>query len=297
MSYDLFFRSRNKDSRFSGDDFVGHFTDRPHYQVSATQAMYTNEDSGVYFSFDYNTDPVDDPEADASLLPVAFNLNFFRPHPFALEAEPEVAAFVRAFDLTVSDPQTDGMGDGEYSREGFLRGWNHGNAFGYRAIGSQHHERKFLTLPSARLEAAWRWNLDREARQRATGDDAFVPRIMFLDMNGEVLTTVAWGDGIPILLPVVDVILVARQQLAPRGWFRAKPDVVVVPWREIEPLAHRFRKADGALECFELFYEATPADIERLIREKQPPSSMPTGVAFDQVLDHELMEQGGGENP
>jgi hypothetical protein len=297
MSYDLFFRSRNRDSRFSGDDFVRHFTDRPHYEFSATQAMYTNEDSGVYFSFDYNADTADDPEADASLLPVAFNVNFFRPHPFALEAEPEVAAFVRAFDLTVSDPQTNGMGEGEYSREGFLSGWNHGNAFGYRALGSQYRDRKVLTLPSARLEAAWRWNVDREARQRATGEDAFVPRIMFLDMNGEVLTAVAWGDGIPILLPIVDVILVGRHELAPRGWFRAKHDVVVVPWQEMELLARRFRKADGAFACFELFYESTPADIEQLIREKQPPSSMPTGVAFDQVLDRELMAQSEREHP
>jgi hypothetical protein len=298
MSYDLFFRSRNTDSRFSSDDFVRYFTDRPHYQVSATQAMYTNEDSGVYFSFDYNADPVDAEEAaDPAVLPVAFNLNYFRPHPFALEAEPEVAGFVRAFDLTVSDPQTGGMGDGEYSKEGFLSGWNHGNAFGYRAIGTQQQERMFLTLPAARIEAAWRWNLDREARQHATGDHAFVPRIMFLDVNGELLTTVAWGDGIPILLPVVDVILVARQQLAPRGWFRAKPDVVMITWPEIEPLARRFQRADGALECFELFYDATPADIERLIRDKPPASMMPTGVAFDQVLDQELMVQSGEENP
>ena len=34
-----------------------------------------------------------------SLFPVSFNLNYFRPHVFSLEAEPELAAFVESFDL------------------------------------------------------------------------------------------------------------------------------------------------------------------------------------------------------
>jgi hypothetical protein len=289
MSYDLYFRSRNKDSRFAREDFVRHFTGRPRYQVKDDQAWYGNEDSGVYFGFDYLEN--DDDEADASLLPVAFNLNFFRPHPFALEAEPEVAAFVRAFDLTVSDPQLSGMGDGEYSKEGFLSGWNHGNAFGYQAIASRDPKQKLSTMPAARIEAAWRWNFDREARQAAMGDNAFVPLLFFLDVNGEIQTGVAWGDGIPILLPVVDLVLVARQRLAPKGWFRSKQDIVVFPWTEIEPIAKRFRKAAGAAECFELFYAETPADIDQVIREKQPPKVMPTAVTFDKVLDRELIEQ------
>jgi hypothetical protein len=295
VSYDLFFRSRNKEARFSREDFVRHFTDRPHYQVKDDQAWYGNQDSGVYFTFDYNDRTEaqeEDDETDASLLPVAFNLNYFRPHPFALEAEPEVAAFVRAFDLTVSDPQMSGMGDdGEYSREGFLSGWNHGNAFGYQAIGGQDPTLKFSTMPAARIEAAWRWNFNREARQAATGEGAFVPLMFFLDVNGEIQTGVAWGDGIPILLPAVDLVLVARQRLAPKGWFRSKQDIVVFSWKEIEPIAQRFRKAEGALECFELFYQDTPADIDQVIREKQPPKALPTAVTFDKVLDRELVEQ------
>ena len=293
MSYDLFFRARSADARFSRDDFARHFTGRPHYQVTDSQAWYANEDSGVYFSFDYqepSAEPAVDEPPDPSLLPVAFNLNYFRPHPFGLEAEPEVAAFVRAFDLTVSDGQIDGMGEGEYSSEGFLRGWNKGNSFGFEAITSADSSRKHLTLPSAQLEAVWRWNLGREARQNAIGEAAFVPQIMFLDAGDAIQTAVVWGDGIPILLPVVDTVLAPRQKLAPRGWLRSKPDVVVFSWQEVEPIARRFRNAGGEPACFELFYEATPPDIERIIRDKQPPATLPTGVAFDHVLNRELID-------
>lgn len=290
MSYDLIFRLRSADSRFSRDDFVRYFTGRPHYEVKELQAWYSNEDSGVYFVFEYDDSESED-EIGTSLLPVTFNLNYFRPHPFGLEAEPEVAAFVREFDLTVSDPQISGMGDGEYSREGFLRGWNTGNAAAYWVIASREPAERFLTLPSSRIEALWRWNFGRQVRQKEVGDAAFVPRIFFLDASGEVQTGVIWPDGIPVLLPVVDVVVVLRQRLAPRRWFRSKDDIVVFSWCELEPIVRRFPKASGDLECYELFYEAAPVDIERVIREKQPPTEMPKGVAFDQVLDRELIEQ------
>jgi hypothetical protein len=298
VSYDLFFRSRSPDSPFSRDDFVRHLTGRSRYQVKESQAWYSNEDSGVYFAFDYSVrdeDPGAEDESDSSLIPVAFNLNYFRPHAFGLEAEPEVAAFVRAFNLRVSDPQMSGMGDGEYSAEGFLSGWNASNAFGYRTIVSQDLEQTFLTLPSSRIKALWRWNFDREERQNEIADTAFVPRIFFFDAGGKVQTGVAWGDGIPILLPSVDLVLAPRQRLAPRSWFRSKEDIVVFSWPELDSILRPFRKRSGELDSFELFYEATPTEIERVFRAKPPPPDMPKGVAFDQILDRELLEQARGQ--
>src|SRR5271168_4683376 len=116
MSYDLHFRSRFPDFRFTLDNFVDYFKVRPRYEIKGSQAWYSNGESGVYFSFEFNEqneqngDSGATDETDSKLFPVSFNLNYFRPHPFGLEAEPEAAAFVREFDLTVSDPQTSGMG-------------------------------------------------------------------------------------------------------------------------------------------------------------------------------------------
>jgi hypothetical protein len=300
MSYDLYFRLRAPERSFSKEDFARYFSGRKLCEVKDSQAWYSNEVSGVYFSFDFQepgaeSDPAHD--ADPARLPVSFNLNYFRPHPFALEAEPEVAAFVAQFDLTVSDPQTSGMGDGEYSREGFLRGWNAGNAFAYRALLSHDAAQPVLTLPAAQIEASWRWNFDRNGRQAQIGDTVFVPRIFFFDVDGEARTGVAWGDAVPIFLPLVDLVLVPRQRLAPRRWRRAKEDIVVFTWAELEPSIRDFQPMGGEPDCYELFYAAAPPEIERVIREKRPPAELPKGLAFDQVLVRELVEQARAQQP
>ena len=124
MSYDLFF----VEPKVTLEQFSEYFSDRKRYRVENAQAWYENEDTGVYFSFDYSNEREEDPDAPDGN--VAFNMNFFRPHYFALEAEPEVQSIVNHFGFRVFDPQTHGMDDGPYSSDGFFAGWNHGNRFG-----------------------------------------------------------------------------------------------------------------------------------------------------------------------
>jgi len=71
----------------------------------------------VYFYFNFaektavDTGQSDDESLDETLdYPIAFNLNYYRPSFFVLEAEPEVTALVRQFGLVVMDPQMQGMG-------------------------------------------------------------------------------------------------------------------------------------------------------------------------------------------
>jgi hypothetical protein len=293
MSYDLFFRSR-RDLKLSRSDFERYFGQRPNYELNGKQACYSNDDSGVYFVFEYaegNSNGEQEEPMDSSLLPISFNLNYYRPHIFGLEAEPELAAFVAHFDLTVSDPQMGGMGDGEYSKDGFLKGWNAGNDFGYLAILKNDRPQKILTMPSATIEVLWRWNYQRRARQEELGDRVFVPRIFFIDAGGMVRTTVAWADGIPILLPEVDFVIVPRQRLAPRRWFRSRQDIVVLEWSELEAILPRFPIVAGEINYYQLYYSATPADIERMIRQKPASDSISGGVTIDQILDRELVEK------
>jgi hypothetical protein len=297
VSYDLFFRSRFRNRAISRADFAGFFQGRPHYELEDSQAFYSNEDTGTYFAFDYSDPdgtPGDENGVDPSLLPVSFNLNYFRAHVFGLEAEPEVAAFVKRFDLLVSDPQMSGMGDGEYSRQGFLDGWNEGNQFGYRAIVSQDPAQKLLTLPAAQIEACWQWNLNRATRQGRLEFDGFVPLIFFFEAAGQVRTAVIWGDGLPILLPVVDLLLIPRERLAPRRWFRAKSDEVFFFWDELAPLIRRFPLVPGSPACYQLNYQTTPPELEQAIRNKQPPRDKPKGIPFDRILDRELIEKTAG---
>jgi hypothetical protein len=297
VSYDLYFRSRST-ATANSPDFAAWFRSREHYQVNNAHAVYFNRRTGVYFEFRYNEefDEADgDTPSDKTLLPVVFNLNFVRPHIFALEAEPEVAQFVQHFDLTILDPQNDGMGEGDYSTDGFLRGWNAGNDFGCRAVRSRSPDRSIPALPSRHLEQVWRWNYDLARRRQESR--IFVPSILLCDYEGRVQSAVAWARGIPILLPEVDLCLVSGKgsllwHVVLRLFGRPLPGTVMLARAELEPILARFKLVPGDLPAWELAFDQMPADLEQLLEAKQPPETMPTGLSFDQVLAQELLRPG-----
>lgn len=296
MSYDLFFLSRSG-SELPREAFADYFRTRPYYETKESQAWYANEDTDVYFSFDHTseTEPIDD---EAPHSTATFNLNYFRPPYFALEAEPEVASFVTHFDLVVHDPQMQGMGDGDYSREGFLRGWNAGNAFAHRAIVSQQNgDSKIHTLPERQLITAWEWNYQRARLQDGLVEDAFVPKIISVSVDGVELSAVVWGDAIPILLPAVDAVLVARQELAPRKFFVRKNDVAVVKWAELLPIINGFPVSDHPQRHVRLLYESPPEPVLRFVKALVPTQAVIQALAFDQVLSAELVAAARNTGP
>jgi len=197
MSYDLYLSSPS----LTLESFSGYFSGRRSYEEPG---WYVNEDTGVYFSFAFSETGEDDPEAPGAMQSrhVAFNLNYFRPHVFGLEAEPEVAAFVAAFNCALHDPQLEGMGDGPYSREGFLRGWNAGNAFGYRAIGDKIDPATVLTVEDSAIEAVWRWNAGLSRLNETSSELHFLPRVSWSrDQSGQPISYVVWGEGVAVAIP------------------------------------------------------------------------------------------------
>ena len=148
MSYDLFF---DLTQSLAVEDVKGFFRKRNNYRFERA-AIYENPATGVYFSFDLAADKLN----KQAIRNVTFTLNYFRPHFFALEAEPEVCAFVEHFSPAIEDPQIDGMGTGPYSSQKFLQGWNKGNTFAYAAIPGESPDAKYLSLPEDTLETIWR---------------------------------------------------------------------------------------------------------------------------------------------
>lgn len=292
MSYDLSF-SRRDGGALAASDFAAWFRGRPGYELKDAQAWYSNDDTGVYFGFEHADG---DAEAAAPRSVASFNLNFFRPPFFALEAAPELTAFVQRFDLVVSDPQTQGMGEGEFSEEGFLRGWNAGNRFGYAAIVHQHPDSAFPAAPEAKLLAAWRWNRARAELQAGLGESAFVPRVMFFAIDGETRSAVIWGDAIPVLLPAVDMVLVARQELAPRRLFGRKMDVCAVPWGELMPVVGSYPVAQEPQRHLRLLHERPPRELVDWVRGLKPAQALQT-LPFEQLLSAELLAAVRAEEP
>lgn len=291
MSYDLSFRVAAGRKPPSVDELQAFLRSRPHYEVGDDQALYQNDDTGVYFLVDFgpsNDESGDDPPADdrSVAVPLAFNLNYNRPSVFALEAEPELAAIVGHFVLRVEDPQ-DGMADGTYSRDGFLEGWRAGNRLAVGAVGTADGRLPFQ-LPAAELERHWRWNLAVSALQTAPTTVAFVPRIAYLDEGGQIRSAVVWTDASPIVLPLVDRVICFRRQLAPRRRFSREPDFVTVPVGAMAALL------DGSATIDDPFpHRLLPGtDAARAFVTSLEPSGKPAVVPLDHVLDAEFVGAG-----
>jgi len=286
MSYDLFFTG----SEITEEEFVGYFSGRKWYELNNQEAWYKNEDTGVYFNFEYSNEPPE--EDDDAPQGVSFNLNFFRPHFFALEAEPEVRAFVEHFGCTVLDPQNDGDIEVHYSTAAFLEGWNRGNEFAYSALlSSQDDPRIIHTRPKTELRSIWEWNIKREHVQETLGENIFVPRIMFLEVDGKAHSAVAWPDAIPALIPTVDALLVGRDELAPRGWFRRRKDLFIVPFEDARPVLEAFESNDYALTTFPIPGPTVPAEVVDYVKNLKPNRAPIEGIPMDHILDREIVEQ------
>ena len=284
MSYDLFFRPRSRD--VSPEAFFDHFRQRAHYKVANRQAWYQNEDTGVYFVFEH-----DEAADNADRYPFSFNINFFRPSYFILEAESEVTALITQFGFLVSDPEQRETGDKEYRSEALISGWRYGNEFGCAAAMKNKEDRPELAwLPTSRLHDVWRWNFGRESLQRALGEAQFVPRIIFVRLSGALVTAVVWPDGIPSVLPRVDYLVIGREEFAPRTIFRKRKDTVFVEWTEAEPFITK-HSSGKRNEGFDLDYANCPTDIAHFIRGLVRNKPSVSGMSPDQVLDSELVEK------
>jgi hypothetical protein len=292
MSYDLYFRSREGAAKPGVGEFAAYLKARKNYHLSDQQAVYQSETTGVYFWFDFAA-PEDSEMPD--LLPLSLGVNYFRPHIFGLEAEVEVKALVEAFQLTVSDPQIKGMGDGEYSTEGFLSGWNCGNELGYRGIIKRGENP--LTLPTARIEECWRWNFQRDDLQKELGDDFFVPRFMFIKHGGVVVPVVVWPDGIPTAVPDTELLIIPRKSVLPKKFLvMSTQDTVLATRAEVEEVLQRFPLKQAALPYRLLNYAAPPPEIISFLRNLKPMSGQLDAVSVDKILNSELVEKARNAN-
>lgn len=289
MSYDLFFRPRAGQPMPSTGELGAWFAQRGHYTVGNVQAIYEHEDTGVYFIFDLPTAAGGDDADDAPSL--AFNLNYARPGCFALEAAPELEALLARFAFDVEDPQIDGMDDGPYTREGFLRGWAAGNDVAVQAFLADAHTRsELLTLPAATIQRVWEWNRARKDLQARLGDDVFVPKISYVVHGGAVQTAAVWADGIPLALPPVEQLVLARDRLAPRRFLRRVEDICLCAYADAAPLLQRFAAPSDGAPYLRLAYLEAPAEVMAFFRARAPAPQLAM-VGVDRVLEVELIDR------
>jgi hypothetical protein len=288
MSYDLFFKPKG-DASPDKQKFIEYFQGRPNYEVSDTQAVYSNEETGVYFVFDFEEAKGEDADSHDSAL--AFNLNYFRPHVFALEAENEVEALVRKFSLLVEDPQVDGTGEGEFSAKQFISGWAKGNESACQSFLREPDPARIFTLPTSQIETAWRWNGLRQALQDRLGLRIFVPKISFMKRDGGVGTFVVWSDAVSMALPDVDYLVLYRRELAPRRLFSKQEGLAVRPMDECREILKAFPTKTYGLPYKLVAYAKPPKEIVRLFKSGKSIEGELDIVPPDNVLNEETVRK------
>ena len=161
MSYDLFFKPRI--GTFKQERFFEYFRLREHYVQSSLQFWYKNEDTGVYFSFEFQ-------EPDQADLPVALNINFFRPAILFLRQSQKSPT---SSDISICSSRIPKCM--AWARESIKQTClflvNHGNEFAYSKLTNEVSQRDNISsFASDKLFRIWTWNRSRKKLQRQVGD-------------------------------------------------------------------------------------------------------------------------------
>ncbi|HZO51571.1 MAG TPA: hypothetical protein VFB63_02585 [Bryobacteraceae bacterium] len=278
MGYDLTFRSRGSGAAPPIEDLHEYFEQRPNFRIDGFTAQYLNEDTGIYFSFDMGGD-----------FPM-FQLNYARSHVFALEAVDEVRSFMQHFDQIVDDPRIDGMTGGEFSQDKFLAGFDTGNRTGYRmAADPSTGFEGWFTRPAAVIAAEWRWNFGRAAMQERVGESVFVPKISYFLMEGELRSGAVWSDAIPVAMPEVEYLVIVRDRSWPQRLLNREPEILALPFAQLEPIAARYRFVPGELGHYQMYWDKAPADVTDFLRNAAMNETPFEAVSADRILDEETM--------
>jgi hypothetical protein len=186
-----------------------------------------------------------------------------------------------AFQPRIHDPQMRGMGDGPYSGDGFLKGWNFGNVFAVYSVLSRDPSWDLPSLPTDELRAVWEWNYHSTQREWCR-PSSFVPIVMFFRIEGRLSRVAIWPTGRPILLPRLDYVLIGRAVSGEKRFGLA-------PWSEVIDVLKR-AGLDTTKDPLDIAYFKIPPpiadwvanipliDVEALERLRP-----------DQILDDELI--------
>jgi hypothetical protein len=275
MSFDLFF-CWNRHERIDFEAVCSWSDAFGCFKRNDNQLWYSNEDTGVYFSLDF--EPKQPSEGESPEIPegyfdtgLSFNLNFNRPSYFGYEAMPVVENLCKSFALFASDPQARDLEHQllrDVNSHDLLEGWLENNR---NAILTMIEHADLETPPQMLLEkSTYRWNYSnkRKELQRKCGEQMFVPTLSPIRRRGssQVQLAFAYTQNVPCLVPDSDWVLVVRNRKA-HLWSAAQSEVGILSARRFRELVSRhlenFDSSEGSLQV--LSPKAT-SDVNRHIQ-------------------------------
>lgn len=264
MSYDVFFKLQKKELV---PDCMTYFSSRPNYKVSDTQAWYENEATGVYFSFMVGKD-----------YDIEFNINYFRPHYFALEAKEELLAFCMNFPSTIIDPQRESRSK-KFDGEMFLKSWQENNQLASQVLKSKSTLEEYKLVPTELLTQFWEWNynIDKLHSGTLSHRDVFIPKLMLYEEEKHIQLLSLWPEGLPVVLPRNVDIIIARKQ-----WLRKK--LSIIKYQIASRLLEKYEAEESNGKYVVLNYKDMPKDIKNFFK-----SSYPTNLNRECFLDRNFV--------
>jgi hypothetical protein len=286
LSYDLSFAVPKGREPPSNSELERYFQRHGAYSVEDNEARYANERTGTYFTFAWGVRPLlFDTELDKRGLRatgISFDIKYARPHTFALEADIELAALVNEFALQVDDPQSGGMGIGEYDPEGFVRAWNAGSQGTLGILVSSIYDRggratELNVLPMETIERFWKWNYLSPALEARR--DWFVSQVHFhRDAGGSVRSFVYWPNGLPTALPEVDDAVLVDTETDKR---------VLVTIEDLAPVRERSEWSEDVTRHLPIDDDESQRFVLELLAKSEPLAARLMVVAADEILDFE----------
>jgi hypothetical protein len=257
MSFDLYFCSP-KSGRVDFDAVAAWAKERGPFVHNPNQLWYSNEDTGVYFSLDFEPNEPETP--DDARVPegifdsgLSFNLNFNRPSFFGFEAMPYVEQLARRFDLRVFNPQSNAPDFAtEAGAKNLTESWLDHNRRAILTLTKQ--EPSFPSpfyMPLEHSLYLWRFRMAKEKLKLICGEGLYLPRLAPVHQKDSKLVSRAFTctQGVPTIVPDSEWVFVVRGK---KGFFKpkGKPEIGVISRKTFGDLLR------GYIEPFE-FSETT----------------------------------------
>jgi hypothetical protein len=290
MSFDIYFKTRDKSVNISEHAFKQYFKKRKNYIIVNNKAEYLNQNTDVYFSFLFENAPSGQTQ---NVDFICFSMNFFRPFIFGLEAEPEVHAFVEHFDLLIDQDVNENYLYDRYDKELFLQSWYSGNDKSYDVFLNRFDPEYIpLTYPAEKLKEIWSWNYQRDIAQDNADKDIFIPKVMFFLHENRLKTGCVWSDGASILLPEVDIILIPRKGYSPEtGQLTRVEDLVLAEYTNLLSVISQYPITKEILNARKILQENLDEELKAYIKELTPLEKEIEGITIAEILDEETIKK------
>jgi hypothetical protein len=265
---------------FDKSQFTGLLNQIGNMQIENEQAIYQNEDTGVYFIIDFSRKEEAPNNSYFSVI-----INYVRPTIFALEADLVIQKIIEKIPVEIFNPQIDGIKEGVYSSEAFIRGWNSGNKMSYSTI-NRKESNDLHFLPTKKINDGWNWNIEREMLQKNLGEIYFVPKIMYCEYDSKIYDVFVHTDSIPTIIPISTGVFIYRDKNGP-GLISREKDMC-------------FLRYDDFLKTFDGFiinekgYKIINYELiddkkyNKLIQSLKPIDKKVNNISVDHILNSDL---------